>query len=51
MDRDTRIEEAESGGVRLLPAGMIGYLIYPAALELILSMPPANDQVAPPSQG
>jgi hypothetical protein len=47
MDRDTRIEEVESGGVRLLPAAMIGYFIYPAALELILAVPPANDQDMP----
>jgi hypothetical protein len=49
MDRDMQIEEVLSGGVRLLPASMIGYLIYPSALELILSVPPANDPVTPPA--
>ncbi|MGK7867492.1 hypothetical protein [Falsiroseomonas sp. E2-1-a20] len=47
MDRDMLVEEVETGGVRLLPARMIGYLIYPSALELILSVPPANDRVPP----
>jgi hypothetical protein len=47
MDRDVVVEEVETGGVRLLPAAMIGYLIYPSALELILAVPPANDQDLP----
>jgi hypothetical protein len=51
MDRGTTVEEAEAGGVRLLPAALVGYLIYPAVLELIVAHPPANDQVAPPAQG
>ncbi|MDO9501717.1 MULTISPECIES: hypothetical protein [Alphaproteobacteria] len=51
MDRGTTIEEAEAGGVRLLPAGLVGFLVYPAVLELIVAHPPANDQVAPPAQG
>ena len=48
MDRDTTIDEAEAGGVRLLPAGLIGFLVYPAVLELIVARPPANDP-GPPS--
>ncbi|MBU8536502.1 hypothetical protein [Falsiroseomonas tokyonensis] len=45
MDRDSTIEEAEAGGVRLLPAGLVGYLVYPAVLELIVAIPPANDAI------
>ncbi|NKC32746.1 hypothetical protein [Falsiroseomonas selenitidurans] len=51
MDRDNGVEEVAAGGVRLLPAAIIGYLIYPSVLELIVQVPPANDQVAPPAQG
>lgn len=47
MEREITIEEAEAGGARPLPAALIGYLIYPAVLELIAALPPANDQIAP----
>jgi hypothetical protein len=47
MDPEDHIEEAEDGEVPLVPAAAIGFLLYPWAVQLILAVPPANDQGEP----
>ncbi|NGM21067.1 hypothetical protein G3576_13665 [Roseomonas stagni] len=44
MDREDEIEEAEDNEVPLVPAAAVGFLLYPWAVQLILAVPPANDQ-------
>jgi hypothetical protein len=43
---DTRPEEMPD--VPLVPAGSVGFLLYPWAVQLILANPPANDAGQPP---
>lgn len=44
MDREDEIEDAEETEVPLVPAAAVGFLLYPWAVQLILAVPPANDQ-------
>lgn len=43
MDTDTPTEAGTMPDVTLIPAGSIGFLLYPWVLQLILANPPAND--------
>lgn len=48
MEQDNIRPGSQVPDVPLLPAGAVGFLLYPAAVQLVLANPPANDPGAPP---
>jgi hypothetical protein len=51
MTSDSGQLPPEQDEVPLLPAGAIGYLLFPWAIELIRANPPANDTAAIAGRG
>ncbi|WP_170985046.1 hypothetical protein [Roseomonas sp. AR75] len=49
MDADGGAKPDEMPDVPLVPAGAVGFLLYPYAVQLILGNPPANDLGPAPS--
>ncbi|WP_270933195.1 hypothetical protein [Falsiroseomonas oryzae] len=47
MDADGETQRTEMPDVPLVPAGAVGFLLYPWAVQLILANPPANDAGQP----
>ncbi len=51
MERDGDAKPAVMPDVPLVPAGAVGFLLYPFAVQLILANPPANDAGQKPRPG
>ena len=47
MEQDRDETADEMAGTPLIPAGSVGRLLYPWAVQLVLACPPANDPGAP----
>lgn len=43
MEQDDIRPGSQVPNVPLIPAAAIGFLLYPAAVQLVLAIPPAND--------
>lgn len=48
MEQDDVKPGSRAPDVPLVPAGAVGFLLYPFAVQLVLANPPANDQGPPP---
>lgn len=48
MEQDNIRPGSPAPEVPLVPAAAIGFLLYPAAVQLVLANPPANDLSPPP---
>ena len=51
MEQDDIKPGSQAPDVPLVPAGAIGFLLYPFAVQLVLANPPANDLGTPPQRG
>lgn len=47
MEQDNLRQGSQVPDVPLVPAGAIGFLLYPSAVQLVLANPPANDTGPP----
>ena len=50
MEQDNIRPGSQAPDVPLLPAGAIGFLLYPSAVQLVRANPPANDPGTPSRQ-
>jgi hypothetical protein len=43
MEQDNIRAGSQAPDIPLIPAGAIGFMLYPSAVQLVLVNPPAND--------